>query len=339
MFLRKVALGEKVDIGDRVLVLGGGNSAMDAARTSVRLGAKQVQVVYRRTRNEMPANVWEIEEAEEEGVEFLYLAAPVKCEGDEGVEGLVCQQMELGEPDESGRRKPVPADMAPFVLQADSIIAAVGQQPDFEPFKGDESIKLNRWGYMEADPHTLMTSKPGVFVGGDAVSGGGTVIEAINAGKVVAKYIDKYLRGEPVVEDIEDKTKRLAVYLGAQKSAEPLADCVDYGKRQKMPVLPVDVRKQHLRCRGAGLHAGAGDRRGRSLPALPPADPGGRVALGVDAPGKREGHPRSLAETAGHVYPPLERLHQASCDGEAQTAAPVVGWSVAGLIETVEDVR
>ena len=242
-FLRKVALGEKVKIGERVLVLGGGNSAMDAARTSVRLGAKHVQVVYRRTRHEMPANPWEIEEAEEEGVEFLYLAAPVECKGVEGVQGLVCQQMELGEPDESGRRRPVPADVAPFVLEADFIIAAVGQQPDFDPFRGDEAIRLNRWGYMEVDPHTLMTTKPGVFVGGDAVSGGGTVIEAINAGKTVAKYIDLYLRGEPVAEDLEDKTKRLAVYLGAQKSAYPLCGTVDYGRRQKMPVLPVEVRK------------------------------------------------------------------------------------------------
>lgn len=243
-FLRKVALGEKVDIGERVLILGGGNSAMDAARTAVRLGAKQVRVVYRRTRNEMPANPWEIEEAEEEGVEFLYLAAPMECKGTEdGVQGLVCQQMELGEPDESGRRKPVPADMAPFVLEADSIIAAVGQKPDFTPFKGDEAIKLNKYGYMEIDPHTLATSKPGVFVGGDAVSGGGTVIEAINAGKIAAKYIDKYLRGEPVVEDVEDKIKRLAVYLGAQQSAYPLCENVDYGMRQPMPMLPVEVRK------------------------------------------------------------------------------------------------
>ncbi|MGI5940580.1 MAG: FAD-dependent oxidoreductase [Thermoleophilia bacterium] len=242
-FLRKVALGEKVDIGDHVLVLGGGNSAMDAARTSVRLGAKEVRVVYRRTRNEMPANVWEIEEAEEEGVEFLYLAAPMECQGaEDGVQSLVCQQMELGEPDESGRRRPVPSDMAPFVLQADSIIAAVGQRPDFEPFSGDESIQMNKWGYIDGDPYTLMTSKAGVFVGGDAVSGGGTVIEAINAGKTAAKYIDKYLRGEPVVEDIEDKTKRLAVYLGAQKSAYPVAPDVDYGRRQEMPVLPVDYR-------------------------------------------------------------------------------------------------
>jgi NADPH-dependent glutamate synthase beta subunit-like oxidoreductase len=243
VFLRKVALGEKVDIGDSVLVLGGGNSAMDAARTSIRLGAKKVQVVYRRTRNEMPANPWEIEEAEEEGVEFLYLAAPMECTGEDGVEGLVCQQMELGEPDASGRRKPVPTDMAPFVLTASSIIAAVGQQPDFDPFKGDEQIKLNKWGYMEVDPHTLQTSKPGVFVGGDAVSGGGTIIEAINAGKVAAKYIDKYLRGEPVEEDLADKIKRLAVYLGAQDSREPLAPSVDYGTREKMPMVEPEVRK------------------------------------------------------------------------------------------------
>ena len=245
-FLRKVALHQPVDIGDDVLVLGGGNSAMDAARTAIRLGAKNVQVVYRRTRNEMPANLWEIEEAEEEGVHFNYLATPIECKGEEGVSGLVCQQMELGEPDESGRRRPVPTDMAPFVLSASSILAAVGQKPDFEPFKGDESIKLNKYGYLEVDPYTLATSKPGVFVGGDAVSGGGTIIEAINAGKVAAKYMDKYLRGEPVVEDLEDKTKRLAVYLGAQDSREPLADVVDYGARQGMPMVEPEVRKHNF---------------------------------------------------------------------------------------------
>ena len=179
-FLRKVALHEEVEIGDDVLVLGGGNSAMDAARTAIRLGAKNVQVVYRRTKNEMPANPWEIEEAEEEGVEFNYLAAPVECKGDAGVGGLVCQQMELGEPDESGRRKPVPTDMAPFVLTASSILAAVGQKPDFDPFKADDSIEFNKWGYIDVDPYTLATTKPGVFMGGDAVSGGGTVIEALS---------------------------------------------------------------------------------------------------------------------------------------------------------------
>ena len=242
-FLRKVALHQPIEIGHDILVLGGGNSAMDAARTAVRLGAKNVQVVYRRTRNEMPANPWEIEEAEEEGVHFQYLAVPLECKGDETVNGLVCQQMELGEPDESGRRRPVPTDMAPFVLSADSIFAAVGQKPDFEPFKADADIKLNKYGYMDIDPYTLQTSKPGVFVGGDAVSGGGTIIEAINAGKVAAKYIDKYLRGEPVVEDLEDKTRRIAVILGAKESKEPLADCVDYGKREPMPMVDPEVRK------------------------------------------------------------------------------------------------
>ncbi len=101
---------------------------------------------------------------------------------------------------------------------------------------------MNKYGYIDIDPYTLQTSKPNVFVGGDAVSGGGTVIEAINAGKVAAKYMDKYLRGEPVAEDLEDKTRRLAVYLGAQKSGEPLAECVDYGKRQPMPVRSVEER-------------------------------------------------------------------------------------------------
>ena len=242
-FLRRVALGEKVDIGDNVLVLGGGNSAMDAARTSVRLGAKGVRVVYRRSRDEMPANPWEVEEAIEEGVDFQFLTAPVSCQGDERVGSLVCQQMELGEPDASGRRRPIPADVAPFVLAADSVIAAVGQQPDFSPFDGDEELKRNRWGYLEADPHTLATTKPGVFMGGDASSGGGTIIEAIAAGKTAAKYMDLYLRGEPVVEDLEDKTKRLAVYLGAQDSRYPLAATVDYGRRESMPMLAPEVRK------------------------------------------------------------------------------------------------
>lgn len=245
-FLRKVALHEPIDIGEDVLVLGGGNSAMDAARTAIRLGAKNVQVVYRRTRNEMPANPWEIEEAEEEGVQFIYLAVPIECKGDEAINGLVCQQMELGEPDESGRRRPVPTDMAPFVLTADSIFAAIGQKPDFEPFLTDSEIKLNKYGYIEVDPHTLMSSKPGVFVGGDAVSGGGTIIEAINAGKVAAKYIDKYLRGEPVVEDLEDKTRRIAVYLGAQESKEPLCETVDYRKREAMPMVEPEVRKTNF---------------------------------------------------------------------------------------------
>lgn len=170
------------------------------------------------------------------------MAAPLECVGEDRARSLVCQQMQLGEPDESGRHRPVPTDKPPFVLEADTIIAAVGQKPDFSPFSGDEELKFNRWGYLDIDPYTLMSSKPGLFVGGDAVSGGGTVIEAINAGKTAARYIDKYLRGKSVVEDIEDETRRLAVFLGAQKSGEPLAQCVDHGVGLKMPMRSVEER-------------------------------------------------------------------------------------------------
>jgi len=242
-FLRAVALGEQVTMGQKVLVIGGGNSAMDAARTAVRLGAEQVTVVYRRMREQMPANPWEVDEAEEEGVAFHFLAAPVSCEGDVCVLGLTCQQMELGPPDESGRRSPVAVACDPFHLEADTIIAAVGQQPDFSPFTSDQAVLANKWGYLEVDPHTFATTKPGVFVGGDAVSGGGSVIEAIHAGKTVAKYMDRFLRGEPVAEDLEDKTRRLAVHLGAQTSRYPLRPTDDHGVRERMPMMTPEVRR------------------------------------------------------------------------------------------------
>ncbi len=242
-FLRAVALGEQVTLGEKVLVIGGGNSAMDAARTAVRLGAEQVTVVYRRMREQMPANPWEVDEAEEEGVAFHFLAAPVSCQGDVCVRGLMCQQMELGPPDESGRRSPVPIACDPFHLEADTIIAAVGQQPDFSPFTLDQAVLANKWGYLEVDPYTFMTTKPGVFVGGDAVSGGGSVIEAIHAGKTVAKYMDLFLRGERVAEDLEDKTRRLAVQLGAQKSHYPLRPTDDHGVRERMPMVDPAVRR------------------------------------------------------------------------------------------------
>jgi NADH-quinone oxidoreductase subunit F len=242
-FLRAVALGEQVTLGEKVLVIGGGNSAMDAARTAVRLGAEQVTVVYRRMREQMPANPWEVDQAEEEGVGFHFLAAPVSCEGDVCVRGLTCQQMELGPPDESGRRSPVPIACDPFHLEADTIIAAVGQQPDFSPFTMDPAVLANKWGYLEMDPYTFMSTKPGVFVGGDAVSGGGSVIEAIHAGKTVAKYMDRFLRGDRVAEDLEDKTRRLTVQLGAQTSHYALRPADDHGVRERMPMLAPAVRR------------------------------------------------------------------------------------------------
>ena len=259
-FLREVALGERTSMGEKVLVIGGGNSAMDAARTALRLGAKEVGVVYRRSRAEMPANPWEIDEAMEEGVRFHFLSAPVRCEGDSCVQVLVCQEMELGPPDESGRRSPVATERVPYELEADVIIAAVGQQPDFSPFVGDAAIGVNKWGYLEMDTYTFATTKPGVFVGGDAISGGASVIEAIHAGKTAATYIDRHLRGMPLMEDIEDKIKRIAVHLGAQSSRYALTPRRDYGRREQMPMLEPEVRNTNF----AQCELGYDDARARS---------------------------------------------------------------------------
>lgn len=242
-FLQAVALGGQMDLGDKVAVVGGGNSAMDAARTCVRLGVEQVTVIYRRTREQMPANPWEVDEAEEEGVAFRFLAAPVGCVGDCCVRGLMCRVMELGPPDESGRRSPVPTSHAPYWLDVNTVIAAVGQQPDFSPFTADPAVRANKWGYLEVDPRTFMSAKPGVFVGGDAVSGGGSVIEAIHDGKTAAKYIEYFLAGGSVAEDIEDKTRRLAVQFGAQVARYPLRTGGDHGVREPMPMPPPEVRR------------------------------------------------------------------------------------------------
>jgi len=244
-FLRAVALGKDVAIGDKVRVVGGGNSAIDAARTAVRLGSSDVKIVYRRAEEQMPANDWEIEEAREEGVEFELLLSPVRCDGDVCTETLVCQPMELGAPDESGRRRPIAADCDPYALEADTVIAAVGQSPQFQPFVEDPDLQLNKWGYIDVDPHTFMTAKSGVFLGGDALTGGASVIEAIRAGKTVASYMEAYLGGGEVKEHMEDRVRRLSVCLGAQESRYPvLGDGLDYGRREEMLCLAPDVRRR-----------------------------------------------------------------------------------------------
>lgn len=240
-FLRRAALGENVSLGERVLVVGGGNSAMDAARTSIRLGVPEVTVVYRRDRGEMPANPWEVDEAEEEGVRFHFLAAPLACEGDACVAQLVCQPMELGPPDESGRRRPVPLACEPITLPADTVIAAVGQKPDFGPFKSGDRLSFNKYGYLQVDERTLMTSRAGVFVGGDAVSGGGLVIEAIAAGRQAAVHMERFLSGQPVSEDPRYLVRRIATMLGAQQSRHPLP-AADWGVRERMPSLSPEER-------------------------------------------------------------------------------------------------
>jgi NADPH-dependent glutamate synthase beta subunit-like oxidoreductase len=191
-YLRRANLGERIEVGDRVGVVGGGNVAIDAARISLRLGAKKVTIFYRRTRAEMPANPEEIEAAVEEGIEILYLAAPSRVARDGGALELDCQRMELGEPDESGRRRPVPIEGSNFVTELDTLIAAIGQRP---LVPATFSIETGR-GNVVVVSDNMMSNRQGVFAGGDCVRGPATVIEAIADARKAAESIDRYLGGK-----------------------------------------------------------------------------------------------------------------------------------------------
>jgi glutamate synthase (NADPH/NADH) small chain len=180
--------------GRNVCVVGGGNVAMDSARTARRLGGQNVYVLYRRSREEMPARAEEIHHAEQEGIQFKLLCAPIEYLGDERgmVRQVRCQEMELGEPDDSGRRRPVPKPGAECTLDTDLVIVAVGSGANPLLTKQTEGLELNRRGYIVANP-SGRTSRPGVWAGGDIVTGSATVILAMGAGKAAAKDIHEYL--------------------------------------------------------------------------------------------------------------------------------------------------
>lgn len=190
-----------VKVGRRVAVIGAGNVAMDAARTALRLGASEVYIVYRRTEAEMPARREEIEHAKEEGVKFILLASPVEFRGDENgnLTSMICIRYELGEPDESGRRRPVAVKGSEFEMQVDNVVLALGQGPNPLVPRTTPGLALTPKGNIVADEKTGATSKPGVFAGGDIVTGAATVIEAMGAGKRAAKAIDEYLRSRQCV--------------------------------------------------------------------------------------------------------------------------------------------
>ncbi len=183
--------------GKRVVVVGGGNVAMDAARCALRLGADQVSVVYRRSADELPARAEEVEHAMEEGIRFCFLTNPVEILGDEHhcVAGVRCVEMELGEPDASGRRRPVEKPDSTFVLEADTVIMSIGTSPNPLIKATTEGLETQRWGGIVADEQGA-TSRPGVFAGGDAVTGAATVILAMGAGKKAAAAMDEYMRGK-----------------------------------------------------------------------------------------------------------------------------------------------
>jgi len=187
-----------VKIGKRVTVVGAGNVAMDAARTSLRLGADDVKIVYRRSRTEMPARLEEIENAEEEGVQMFLLTNPVRIvsDGKGGVGAMECIKMELGEPDASGRRRPVPVPGSEFTMDVDTVIVAVGQGPNPLLARATQGLALNRKGNIEVRDEYGATSIPGVWAGGDIVTGAATVISAMGAGKRAARGIDIWLRSQ-----------------------------------------------------------------------------------------------------------------------------------------------
>ncbi len=186
-------------VGQRVAVIGGGNTAMDCCRTALRLGAEEVTCLYRRTEAEMPANELEIEEAKREGVKFHFLAAPTRLVGEDGkLTGIEIIEMELGAPDASGRRRPVPKEGSEHVIPIDMVVAAIGQFPNLDFLPDDGDIGQTRWRTIEAHPETLSTGREGVFAGGDAVLGPATVVEALAQGRRAARSINLYLRGEPV---------------------------------------------------------------------------------------------------------------------------------------------
>jgi glutamate synthase (NADPH) small chain len=184
-----------VKIGKRVAVVGAGNVAMDAARCSLRLGAEEVTIVYRRSNAEMPARIEEIENAKEEGVQFRLLANPTGILGANGwVTGIECIKMELGEPDDSGRRRPVPLKGSEFVVDVDTVIVAIGNNPNPLLPKEIKGLSTEKWGGIIVDKKTGQTSIPYIFAGGDIVSGAATVIEAMGAGKRSARAIDKFIK-------------------------------------------------------------------------------------------------------------------------------------------------
>jgi formate dehydrogenase beta subunit len=228
-FLRNVNLGNKVQPQKKVIVIGGGNTALDCARSCVRIGFEDVEIIYRRSRVEMPASDEEIEEAEKEGVKFNYLMTPVKILAQDGkATGVECIKMKLGEPDETGRRRPVPIKGSEFTMDTDIIIPAIGQRPELPVIPDKEKLEITKWGTIKVDPVTYMTDVEGVFAGGDCVTGPAILIDALNTGNRVAKSIDCYLQGNSLTGGISLEGTDLKRQMGRGFTLRVPAHGVDF---------------------------------------------------------------------------------------------------------------
>ena len=243
-FLRDVKVGKPVRIGRCVAVIGGGNVALDASRTSLRLGADEVDIFYRRSREEMLVTEVEYNEALAEGVRINFLVSPTRIVSDKWkVTGLQCIRMRLAEPDASGRRRPIPIPGSEFFVEVDTVIAAVGQAPDLSFLPPDSALERTRWERLVVDENRLATNLPGVFAGGDFVSGPGMVIDAIAAGRRAAIAIEKYLRGDTSRVEIYD-LKPSAIEEVISKEEE---ETWEPQFRPEMTRLPIEERKRSFK--------------------------------------------------------------------------------------------
>jgi NADPH-dependent glutamate synthase beta subunit-like oxidoreductase len=242
-FLSRLASGENIPTGRTSAIIGGGNTAIDCTRNLIRLGVKKVYIVYRRTRAEMPANAVEIDAAEHEGVQFLFLAAPVEVKGDEDgrVTHLEYLKMELGEPDASGRRRPVPIEGSETLLETDMLITAIGQSPEISfterSRKRLAELKTTRWNTIDVNPETLQSNIPYLFAAGDAATGPSLVVDAIGGGRRAARSIHQFVMGQKITAN----TKELGQDLIAETLFDHVAGVIK-NPRAPMPELPIEER-------------------------------------------------------------------------------------------------
>ena len=242
-FLRAIALGHEVTLGKKMAVVGGGNVAIDCVRSALRVGFTDVNLVYRRTIKEMPADAVEIKDAQDEGIKFHFLCNPTRllANSDRQLIGMELLRMELGEPDASGRRRPVPVKGSEFTIETDVVIPAIGQQPSFDFLAPADGLEITKWGTIAADAYTGATKVPGVFAGGDCVTGAATLIEAVAAGNRAAVFIDRYLHGESLDLDGAQRLERLMKKVQIYNSAEKV-DLPRGVPRQGFTHLPVPYR-------------------------------------------------------------------------------------------------
>jgi formate dehydrogenase (NADP+) beta subunit len=241
-YLRDCVTTKKYDVKDkRIIVVGGGNVAMDCCRTPIRLGAKEVTIVYRRTKKELPADPHEVHDSEIEGVKYLFLSAPQRIVAENGqVTGLECLRMELGEPDASGRRRPVAVKGSEFIVPADIILQAIGQDADMSALSGVEGVQITRKTTIQADPETMQTDVPWLFTGGDVFNGPLTIVDACGNARRAAESIHQYLNNQPIGLTVSEKMDKVMKKLGVYNKEEK--GISTNWERVPMPTISIEER-------------------------------------------------------------------------------------------------